>query len=107
MSIPEMDDAYGRMAAGLRNRTNDYLLTLQHRYGDPRVYAMQEQQMRADTAAMQFNAMKNEETALRSAYETQRATVRNMHEARMGRSRKPTRSSKAADGPDQTSSPPA
>ena len=102
-----MDDAYGRMAAGLRGRTSDYLLTLQHRYGDPRVYAMQEQQMRADTAAIQFNAMKNEESALKSAYETQRATVRNMHETRMGRSKKRTRSSRAADGPDQTSSPPA
>ena len=50
MSSPEMGFAFSHISGDLGSKLQSYSFGLQQRYGDPRVYAMQRDQMRKDEA---------------------------------------------------------
>jgi hypothetical protein len=69
--------------AGMQNNLGNYYLSLQTRYGDPRIYQEQEAQMRRDEAAVMHTKSKKTEELLRDAYERQRERNRDLHSTRV------------------------
>ena len=59
-----------------------YMLKLQSRYGDPRVYQAQEQEMRQEEAAILYDRGRRREDLLQDAYKTQVEKHRADHKAR-------------------------
>lgn len=78
----------------MQNNLGNYYKSLQARYGDPRVYAQQEEEMRRDEAAVEYARSKNREQLLNDAYERQKDRNRALHNAKVS-SRAPPQSSKA------------
>ena len=53
MSCPEFDALYKGMTTDMGQKLSGYYMSLQSRYGDPRVYAQQQEAMARDQAAVQ------------------------------------------------------
>ena len=75
------------MTADMGGKMSNYLVSLQSRYGDPRVYAMQQEQMAAEQAVVAHQQVSTRSEALRAAYEKTRESVRGIHASRMQNSR--------------------
>lgn len=87
MTSPEFADMSQQMMRHTDNHLQHYYTTLQHRFGDPRVYQQQEQAIRAQTArAMHQGASKNS-SLLQGAYEAQQKKNIDTHNARMSKKR--------------------
>ena len=80
-----MGDAYNYMSTDMRTKLANYMTTLEHRYGDPRVYQMQQDEMAADRAALLHSQVKTREDALHVSYGKDREGLRAAHKARMVR----------------------
>ena len=72
MFSPEMGFAFSNISGDLGSKLQSYSFGLQQRYGDPRVYAMQRDQMRKDEASVQYGKDKGVEELLKSARQTER-----------------------------------
>lgn len=101
MALPEMGIAFGNMSGDIHAKLSGYMTSLQHRYGDPRVYEMQREQIQAERAAMQFAQVKSQEQALEAAYAKSRQTVREQHASKRAQ-RTPSTNPESAPRP-QTS----
>lgn len=99
-----MQVAYSRMSQDLGSNLSHYYGTLQARFGDPRVYAAQEEQIRAQTAVIEYHESLSKSDALRTAYNQSRSQIAEKHANRIA-----TRlnKSRAHPGPYRTQTPPA
>ena len=78
-------DAVNRMSYDMGGKLSHYYQSLQSRYGDPRVYAMQEEEMRARSAVAAHARASSAAEALQSAYYSQQETISKAHQLRMER----------------------
>ena len=69
----------------MQNTLGEHYTAIQSRYGDPRVYASQEEQMRRDQAAVMHARSKKTETLLEDAYTRQKERNRASHGDRFKR----------------------
>lgn len=76
-------DAYNLMTMDMRAKLGGYQRSLEMRYGDPRVYEAQREQMAAETAAVMYSQAKTHEQALSAAYGKNRDQIRETHNARI------------------------
>ncbi len=79
----EMGHYYNAMTNDLGGKLNGFVYGLQSRYGDPRVYEMQREQMQQQEARVSHKKAAKTADLLRSAYETQADKNRNTHTTRM------------------------
>jgi hypothetical protein len=79
----EMATAYGFMTQDMSGKLSNYFYSLQHRYGDPRVYAMQQQEMRMEQASVAHQYATTRADVLRTAYDKNRESAREGHDSRM------------------------
>ena len=107
MATWELGQAYQQMSADMGGKMSNYLVSLQSRYGDPRVYAMQQEQMAAEQAAVAHRQVSTRSEALRAAYEKTREGVRGTHASRMQSSRATRPGYSVAAPPGRTTAPSA
>ena len=103
-----LGDAYELMRHDMRGKLGNYLTSLEHRYGDPSVYAAQREEMMAEQAEVVYNQAKTREQALSIAYDKNRDKIRREHTLRLARfvQDKPPRYFLTDPDPDQTELPP-
>lgn len=82
-----MGGAFNLMTNDMRAKLGHYMISLEHRYGDPATYAAQREEMAAEQAAVIHTEVKNHEQALSAAYSKNREKIRQDHQLRMGRLR--------------------
>lgn len=75
--------AYDNMRTDMSTKLGGYMTSLQARYGDPRVYESQRQQMEQQVASVVYAEAQTRSEALRGAYEKTRGGVSAAHESRM------------------------
>ena len=83
MACPELSMATSYMSQNMRNQLGGYQLSLQCRYGDPRIYAQQEQQMAKDRAAVAYNKAQHVSKLLEDSYKRQTERNRELHAKRI------------------------
>jgi hypothetical protein len=83
MSCPEIGHAFSAMSQDMRMKLGGYAVSLQARYGDPRVYAQQQEQMAKDQAAVEHARSKKTAKLLESAYARQTERNRSTHYERI------------------------
>ena len=83
--MQEIGYAFDVMRHDMRGKLGSYMVSLQSRYGDPRVYEMQREEMARQEAGVIYSQTKTAEQALSSTYNTKRDTLRESHTARMNR----------------------
>lgn len=79
----EIGDAMHHMSSDMHGKLGNYMTSLQHRYGDPRVYAAQREEMAMEQAAVNHAQSRSKEEVLQTAYDKKRITNRETHNARM------------------------
>ena len=77
--------AFGSMTSDMRNKLSNYQLSLEHRYGDPRTYALEREQMAAEQAMVSHSESRSVEQVLSAAYDKKRSDIRGGHASRMTR----------------------
>ena len=82
----EVGEAFQRMTGETKGRLHGYYVSLQDRYGDPRVYAAQEEQLRVRAAVASHAKAQTISEAMRSAYDSQQERVDMEHKLRMNAS---------------------
>ena len=87
MTAPEMGRYYSYMTQDMGEKLSGYYNSLQNRFGDPRVYAQQQEEMRAQEAAVQYKKSQKVAELLSSAYEKQQKNNRDAHSQRMSKRR--------------------
>ena len=98
--------AFNAMTSDMRNKLSSYQTSLEHRYGDPRTYALEREQMAADTASVLYSDGKSREQLLESVYDKKRGDARSTHVSRMARSAQDKRPQYlTTDQPGQTRKP--
>lgn len=75
------------MSSQLGAQLQNYYVSLQDRFGDPRVYAAQQNQMRAQEARVMHTRASDNATLLRDAYASQQKTNTETHKKRMSKKR--------------------
>lgn len=102
--------AFNHMTMDMRGKLGGYQLSLEHRYGDPAVYAAQREEMAAQQAVVAYAQVKNREDALSVAYGKNRDRSREAHKARLQRYSQDKRprylQADSPPSPDPTSAPP-
>ena len=83
MSCPEIGRLYNAMTTDMGRKLSGYSQSLQSRYGDPRVYAQQQEAMARDRAAVQHAKSRRTAELLHEAYERQQQRNRELHDARI------------------------
>ena len=115
MACQDIDLMRRQVCGRLRGTVNTWHSDLQSRYGDPRVYALQQQQMNRVDAALAHDLSRRNSTLLNTAYEEQRTRNRTAHEKRITTARDKLRTPGRRDstkrpgsepGPAQTPPPP-
>lgn len=79
----EMGHAYAYMSHDMGMKLGHYYESLQSRYGDPRVYAMEQERMASEQAAVAHAHATTRAEALSHAYEKTRVDVRKTHDLKM------------------------
>lgn len=93
--------------SGVNRSLGSYYMSLQSKYGDPRVYASQEEQMRRDAAAVMHAKSKRTEQLLEDAYARQTERNRAQHSDRLrNREQRGRLRSSAARGQRRNEEPP-
>lgn len=83
MSCPEIAQMYDRMTHDMTQKLNNYSISLQSRFGDPRVYAQQEEEIAKQRSRVQYNRTKKTAKLLEDAYQRQSERNRNIHHERI------------------------
>ena len=109
MTSPEMGEMFKSMTHDMGSKLSGYYYSLQERYGDPRVYAAQQQEMRQREAAAVHSQAKHTSELLREAYGKQTQKHREEHAKRMSKHQVDRTASSHqqsdASGPAQTAPP--
>lgn len=71
------------MRTDMKGKLAGYMTSLEHRYGDPAVYAAQREQMMAEQAVVLHHQAKTREEALSLAYQKNRERIRDEHRSRI------------------------
>ena len=71
------------MTTDMGQKLSGYYYSLQSRYGDPRIYAQQQEQMARDQAAVQYAKSKKTAKLLEDAYQRQSERNRELHNTRL------------------------
>jgi hypothetical protein len=71
------------MTNDMRGKLGLYMTSLEMRYGDPRTYAAQREEMAAEQAVVIHSEVKTREQALSHAYTKNRERIRQAHKSRM------------------------
>ena len=80
-----MGMAFNYMTADMRGKLGGYMTSLEQRYGDPRVYAAQREQMAAEQAEVVYSEAKTHEQALSAAYHKNVRKLQDDHRSRLDR----------------------
>jgi len=83
MASPEVAACFNAMTHNMGNKLAAYQEQLQWRYGDPRVYAAQQQHMREDEMRVLHSRKTKTAELLQSAYAERTENNRRAHNARM------------------------
>lgn len=83
MAQQYMDYTYRNMAAGINGTLGNFYMSMQTKYGDPRVYQAQQEQMRLDEAAVKYARHKKTERLLEDAYKRQQQRNAHVHNTRL------------------------
>lgn len=75
--------AFQMMTGDMRSKLGMYMTSLEHRYGDPAVYAAQREEMAAEQAMVAHSEVKSHEDALAVTYNKNRDRIRETHKSRM------------------------
>lgn len=95
-----------QVCSRLRGTVGDWHLALQSKYGDPRVYALQQQQMKRVESALAHDLSRRNDTLLRDAYAAQRSNNRERHTKRMAKKTKTPGRSYSDTPPEMAQDPP-
>lgn len=87
MAVPEMDLIRRQVCNQLRGTVHTWHMDLQTRYGDPRVYALQQQQMNRVDATLAHDLSRRNSALLKDAYAEQKTRNRNQHQKRISATR--------------------
>jgi hypothetical protein len=87
MSCPEMGQAYSAMTSDMGQKLSGYYQSLQMRFGDPRVYAMQRQEMQRQEAAVVHSKAQKTSDLLKEAYDKKVQKHRETHRERLSKPR--------------------
>ena len=87
MSCPEMGQAYSAMTSDMGQKLSGYYQSLQMRFGDPRVYAMQRQEMQRQQAAVVHSKAQKTSDLLKEAYDKKVLKHRETHRERLSKPR--------------------
>jgi hypothetical protein len=79
----EMGHYYNAMTGDMSSKLSHYMNGLQARYGDPRVYEMQQQEMAQQEARVVHKKSAKTAALLRSAYDARTEKNRELHSARL------------------------
>ena len=90
MTCPEMGRYYTAMTQDMGGKLSGYYLSLQQRYGDPRVYAQQQQAMRAQEARVVHQQKTQAASTALQHQQTQREQARKAHSERMSKRKAPS-----------------
>ena len=82
MAVPQMDALRHMVQSQLGATVDKWHYDLQTRWGDPRVYELQQQAIAQQENALAHDLSKRTETS-REQYETQRKTIKERHTARL------------------------
>ena len=82
-----MGEYYRAMTNDMGGKLSGYYIDLQSRYGDPRVYAAQRQQMQQQEAAIVHSQASRTSDLLRDAYAKKQSENRSAHSERMSKRR--------------------
>ena len=85
MTCPEMGAYYHAMTNDMGQKLSGYAASLQGRFGDPRVAAAQEAQMRQQQAAAMHAATSYTSALKKPQYDQSRAGIKATHDARMSK----------------------
>ena len=85
MACREIDEMRMQLSGQMKQTLYNYRTDLQSRYGDPRVYAMQQAEMERRDQAVAFDNARRDEVNLRAAYEKQAVKNRETHTKRRAR----------------------
>ena len=83
MSCPEIGGAFQAMSNNMKQQLNWYSYSLQTRYGDPRVYAMEQERVMRHKAAVEHEKSKKTSKLLEDAYKRQSEKNRETHKERI------------------------
>ena len=87
MSCPEMGQAYSAMTSDMGQKLSGYYHSLQTRFGDPRVYAMQQREMQKQEAAVVHSKTQRTSDLLKEAYDKKVVKHRETHRERLSKPR--------------------
>ena len=82
-----MGQAYSAMTSDMGQKLSGYYHSLQTRYGDPRVYALQRQEMQRQEAAVVHSKVQKTSDLLKEAYDKKVVKHRETHKERMAKPR--------------------
>ena len=85
MSCPEMGVNYNMMTNNLGGKLNQWMTGLHGRYGDPRVYQMQQQEMQQQDARVEHQKAAKTADLLKNAYDARAVKNRETHTTRMSK----------------------
>ena len=83
MACQEIDLMRRQVCDSLRGNVTSWQWNLQSRYGDPRVYAMQQQQMAQQEAAFAHDMSRRSSAQFQDTYETRSHRIRSNHSKRI------------------------
>ena len=83
MACQEIDLMRRQVCDSLRGNVTSWQWNLQSRYGDPRVYAMQQQQMAQQEAAFAHDMSRRSSAQFQDTYETRSHQIRSNHSKRI------------------------
>ena len=83
MAYPQTNDMMRAMSMDMKSKLGGYYTSLQTRYGDPRVYQAQEEQMRRDQASIAHAKSRNTSQLLEDVYVRQQQRNRAVHNTRI------------------------
>ena len=84
-----MESTIQAMTNNMRGKLHGYMGSLEHRYGDPRVYALQREAAAMEHAERQFLASKGMEQNRMQSYTEKRQAARERHATRLETKQRP------------------
>jgi len=78
-----MESTILAMTGDMRHKLQNYMTTLEHRFGDPEIYALQREAAAMAHAERQFLASRAQDQKHSNAYTEKRQLTREQHETRM------------------------
>jgi len=83
MACHEIGQAFDLMSSDMGGKLSHYFYNLQQRYGDPRVYAQQKEQMQQEEARVIHSKARHTAELLKDAYGKQQESISAGHSERM------------------------